>query len=123
MFELNAVLLALKEFRDLCQGHVVHQQGGRYEGRKSLYSFMEAPVLVQPQEHHSSGVTLSGASDCDCRQTFSAQSGDPDGIVPSTGMFNLLCQQWHFPEVDLFATRYNNKLPKSRIHGLGRWML
>ena len=27
-------------------------------------------------------------------------------------VFNLLCQQWHSPEVDLFATRYNNKLPK-----------
>ena len=27
-------------------------------------------------------------------------------------VFNLLCQRWHSPEVDLFATRYNNKLPK-----------
>ena len=27
-------------------------------------------------------------------------------------VFNLLCQWWHSPEMDLFATRYNNKLPK-----------
>ena len=60
--------------------------GGRYEVRIPLCHFMEAPVLVQPQEHHSSGTTHSGSSVCDYRQTFLAQSGDPDGMVPSTGV-------------------------------------
>ena len=27
-------------------------------------------------------------------------------------VFDLLCQRWHKPEVDLFATRFNHKLPR-----------
>ena len=27
------------------------------------------------------------------------------------GVFDLLCQRWHKPEVNLFATRFNHKLP------------
>ena len=62
---------------------LVYQQGDWYEVRIPLCSFMEKPVVVQPQEHHSSGTTNSGLSECDCQQTCLTQSGDPDKIVPS----------------------------------------
>ena len=40
---------------------LLYKQGGRYEVRIPLCSVMEAPVLVQPQEHHTSGATYSGS--------------------------------------------------------------
>ena len=28
------------------------------------------------------------------------------------GIFNEICQRWHTPQIDLFATRFNKKLPQ-----------
>ena len=47
---------------------LIHQQGGRYDVRIPLCPFVEAPVLVKLQEHHSSGVAHSSSSDCNYRQ-------------------------------------------------------
>ena len=45
--------------------------------------------------------------ECDSGQTVQTQSGDPDRVVPfSAGVQSLVF------EVDLFATRFNHKLPK-----------
>ena len=48
------------------QCDLIHQQGGRYEVRIPLCSFMEAPVVVQLQDNHSSSTTDSRLSKCDC---------------------------------------------------------
>ena len=34
------------------------------------------------------------------------------GVLLTGGVFDHLCSRWHTPRVDLFATRFNNKLPK-----------
>ena len=90
---------------------LLYKQGGQYEVRIPLCSVMEAPVMVQSQEHHTSGAIYSGSPERDCRQAVSSQSGNPEWSLHQE-VFNLLFQQWHTPEVDLFATRYNIKLPK-----------
>ena len=45
----------------------------------------------------------------------------------SQQVFNLLCSKWARPQIDLFATRFNHRLPKfvSPVpdRQLGRWML
>ena len=65
---------------------LLYKQGGWYEVRIPLCSVMEAPLVVQPQEHHSSGATYSGSPKRDCRQAVSSQSGDPDRVVSSPGV-------------------------------------
>ena len=40
-------------------------------------------------------------------------------------VFQAICTRWHHRQVDLFATRFNNKLPQfARYHtpNLGKWM-
>ena len=118
MLELKAVLLALKEFQDHCLGQVVliatdnttvvsyiNKEGSMRSGS------LCALLWRQSQEHHTSGAIYSGSPERDCRQAVSSQSGNPEWSLHQE-VFNLLFQRWHTPEVDLFATRYNNKLPK-----------
>ena len=64
---------------------LLYKQRGWYEVRIPLCSVMEAPVMVQPQEHHTSGATYSRSPKHDCRQALSSQSGDPDRVVSSPG--------------------------------------
>ena len=64
---------------------LLYKQGGQYEVWIPLCSVLEAPVMVQPQEHHTSGATYSGLPKRDCRQAFSSQSCDPDRVVSSPG--------------------------------------
>ena len=37
---------------------------------------------------------------------------DSNRIVPALSVFHTICSWWHQPQVDLFATRFNNKLPQ-----------
>ena len=62
---------------------LLYKQGGQYEVRIPVCSVMEAPFMVQPQEHYTSGATYSRLPKPDCRQTVSSQSGDPDRMVSS----------------------------------------
>ena len=64
----------------------LHQQGGGYEIRLSLYPPLETPVMVQPETNCVTGQTHSGPPECHCRQTVQTQTGDSDRVVsPSRG--------------------------------------
>ena len=38
-------------------------------------------------------------------------------------VFDRICRRWHKPEVDLFATKFNHKLPRFVSLEPGKWML
>ena len=57
------------------------KQGRGLEVRLTLCPALGTPVVVQPEEHYP------------------------------TGPPHLTCQKWHTPQVDLFTTRFNRKLP------------
>ena len=72
---------------------LIHKQAGGYEVRLSLCPPVEASVLVPSQGHNPTGQTHSRSLECDSRQTFQAQSSNPDGVVPlSTGVQSVVLQ-------------------------------
>ena len=72
---------------------LLHKQAGGYEVRLSLCPPVEASVLVPPQGHNPTGQTHSRSLECDSRQTFQAQSSNPDRVVTlSTGVQSVVLQ-------------------------------
>ena len=92
---------------------LLHKQARGYEVRLSLCPPVEAPVLVPSQRNCSESKAHSRSLECDSGQAFQAQSSDPNRVVPlSAGVQSLVFQVGPAPKVDLFATRFNYKLPK-----------
>ena len=121
--EMKAVLLALRQLEHLCKDQIVlvatdnttvvsyiNKRG--YEVRLSLCPPLETPVLVPSQGHNAKGKAHSGLLKCDSRQAFSAQSSDSDRMVSLPSGFQSVVFQVAPPLVDLFATRFNHKLPR-----------
>ena len=89
--------------------------------RLSLCPPLETSVLVSPQRNSSEGPTHSRSLECDSGQTVQTQSSDPDRVVPiSEGVQSLLLKMGP-AHVDLFATRFNHKLPKFVSPVQTRW--
>ena len=72
---------------------------------------MEASVLVPSQGNNPEGKTHSRSLECDSGQAFQTQSSDSNRVVPISAAVQSLCSRWIRPQVDLFATRFNHKLP------------
>ena len=121
--ELKAVLLALKEFGDLCTGQIVlvatdnttvvyiNKEGGMRSGPLCALLWRIMTWCSQKQ------VTLK-ARHIPGRLNVIADKLSRLGQTIQTkwslllAVFQRLCQQWHQPQIDLFATRFNNKLPQ-----------
>ena len=67
---------------------------------------VENPVLVHQETGNSQSTSHPRPAECDSRQAIQTW---PDH---SNRVFQAICSQWHQPQVDLFATRFNNKLPQ-----------
>ena len=123
--ELKAVFLALKEFQNLCVGKIVlvatdnttvvayiNKEGGMRSGPLCALLWRILTWCSQRQ------VTLKarhipGRFKCDSRQAIQAGSDHPNRVVPPSGsFFQQICNQWHLPQIDLFATRFSHKLPQ-----------
>ena len=112
--ELRAVL----QGPDCVGGHgqhncgVLHQQGRRYEVRLSLCPPVEDYILVPSQGNCIKGQAHSGSLECNSGQTVSASSGDPDRVVALQEGVQSFVHQVGQTTDRLFATKFNNKLPK-----------
>ena len=120
--ELKAVLLALKRFQQLVQGKVVliatdnttvvayiNKEGGMRSGSLCallwrLLCWCNLRQIVLKARH------IPG------RLNVIADKLSRQGQVIQTEwslhqeIFDILCRTWHYPQVDMFATRYNCKL-------------
>ena len=122
--ELKAVFLALKSFRASlhagsdCIGSngqhdcgVLYQLGGRYEIRLTLCPPLEASIMVPSQENSPKGKShsrfLNVITDKLSRHNQIIQTE----WSLSQQVFNLLCSRWARPQLYLFATQFNHKLP------------
>ena len=122
--ELKAVLLALKEFRDLCSGQIVlvatdnttvvsyiNKDGGMRSGPLCALLWR---MLTWCTTHQ---VTLK-ARHIPGRLNVVADKLSRLGQIIQTAwpllqeIFQAICDRWHRPNIDLFATRFNNKLPQ-----------
>ena len=134
--ELKAIFLALKSFEPLCKDQIVliatdnttvvsyiSKEGGMRSGSLCalllrLLSWCH-PRRIVLRERHIPG-RLNVIAD---------KLSQHDQVIQtewslSQQVFNLLCLKWVQPQVDLFATRFNHKLPRLclwfRIQQLGR---
>ena len=122
--ELKEVFLALKEFQDLCSNNIVllatdnttvvayiNKEGGMKSG--SLCALMWRILSwctrkqVTLKARHIPG-QLNGIADKLSRLDQTIQMDW--SLHPE--VFKAICFRWHQPQVDLFATRFNNKLPQ-----------
>ena len=123
--ELKAVFLALKEFQDLCSNNIVlvatdnttvvayiNKEG---RGMKSgslcallwrILSWCTRKQVTLKARHIPGRLNLIADKLSRLGQTIQTEwSLHPE-------VFKAICSRWHQPQVDLFATRFNNKLPQ-----------
>ena len=122
--ELKAVLLALKSFEKQCRGQIVliatdnttvvsyiNKEGGMKSG--SLCALLWRllawchPRKIILRARHIPG-RLNVIADNLSRHNQVIQTE----WCLSQQVFNRLCSNWGQPQIDLFATRFNHKLPK-----------
>ena len=91
-------------------GGVLHKQRGRHEVGPTVCPTLENLDLVHQKASNSKGPTHSRPVKCGRRQAIQIRPDHPDRMVPpSIGVPGLMQQV--APASDLFATRFNNKLP------------
>ena len=88
----------------------LHKQGRGNEVGPTVCSTVENLDLVFPASSDPKSPTYPWPTKCNSRQTIQAKSDHPNRMVPPSGHFSGLVQKMA-PTSDLFATRFNNKLP------------
>ena len=89
---------------------IVHKQGRRYEVGSAFRPFVENFDLVYQESSDSQSPTYPRPPKCGSGQAIQAGPDHPNGVVsPSRGLSDYM--QPVAPQIDLFATRFNNKLP------------
>ena len=120
--ELKAVFLALTEFQNLCSNNIVlvatdnttvvclYQQRGGEEVGLPVCPTVENPVLVHQETGNPHGTSHPRPAERDSRQAIQTWPDHSNRMVPSPrGVQSYMLPVT--PQVDLFATRFNNKLP------------
>ena len=121
--ELKAVLLALKEFQALCTNKVVliatdnttvvayiNKEGGMKSGPLCallwrILTWCASNQVILKARHIPGRLNVIADKLSRLGQTIQTEwSLNPE-------IFKAICDRWHRPQVDLFATRFNNKLP------------
>ena len=121
--ELKAVLLALKEFQDLCVGEIVlvatdnttvvayiNKEGGMKSGPLCallwrILTWCSQRQVTLKARHIPGHLNVIADKLSRLGQTIQTEWS----LLPE--VFQEICNRWHQPHVDLFATRFNHKLP------------
>ena len=73
---------------------------------------MENLDLVHQPSSNSQSPTHPWPAECGSRQAITSRPEYLNRMVPPSRVFQTICSRWHRPNIDLFATRFNNKLPQ-----------
>ena len=121
--ELKAVFLALKEFQKLCMGKMVlvatdnttvvayiNKEGGMRSGPLCpllwrIFTCSTGKQVTLKARHIPGRLNVVADKLSRSGQTIQTEWS----LLPE--VFQALCNRWHQPQIDLFATRFNNKLP------------
>lgn len=122
ILELRAIFLALLHWSSLLRGHPVRIQTdnttavaylNHQGGTRSSAALQEASRTLQWAELHVpalSAVHIPGVDNW-IADFLSRETVDPGEWSLHPMVFHLICQRWGIPDVDLFASRLNHKLP------------
>ena len=70
------------------------------------------PDLVHQETGNSQSLTHSRPTESVSGKAIQTRPDHPDRVVSPSKSFNTICSRWHRPKIDLFASRFNNKLPQ-----------
>ena len=89
----------------------LHKQRRRHEVRSTLCPAMENPDLVCQEASDTESPTHPGQLKvvADKLSRLGQTIQTEWSLLPQ--VFEAICCRWHRPQIDLFATRFNNKLP------------
>ena len=122
--ELKAVFLALKEFQDLCTDKIVlvatdnttvvayiNKEGGMKSGPLCallwrILTWCSQRQVTLKARHIPGHLNVIADKLSRLGQTIQTEWS----LLPE--VFQQLCNQWHRPQIDLFAMRFNHKLPQ-----------
>ena len=122
--ELKAVFLALKEFRNLCVGKIVlvatdnttvvayiNKEGGMRSGPLCsllwrILTWCSQRQVTLKARHIPGRLNVIADKLPRLCQTIQTERS----LLPE--VFQQICNQWHLPQIDLIATRFNHKLPQ-----------
>ena len=122
--ELKAVFLALKEFQDLCTTKIVlvatdnttvvayiNKEGGMRSGPLCallwrILTWCTNHQVMLKARHIPGHLNVIADKLSRLGQTIQTEWS----LLPE--VFQRLCKKWHRPQIDLFATRFNHKLPQ-----------
>ena len=90
---------------------VLHKQGRRHEVGPTLCPIMENLDLVYQETSNSKARHIPGRLNvvADKLSRLGQTIQTEWSLLPE--VFQAICSRWHRPQIDLFATRFNNKLP------------
>ena len=118
--ELKSVFLALKEFQDLCSGKIVlvatdnttieayiNKEGGMRSGPLCallwrIFTWCTKRQVTLKARHIPGRLNVVADKLSRLGQTIQMEWS----LLPE--VFQSLCSRWHRPQIDLFATRFNN---------------
>ena len=121
--ELKAVFLALKEFQSICTNNIVlvatdnttvvayiNKEGGMKSGPLCallwrILTWCSQRQVTLKARHIPGRLNVIADKLSRLNQTIQTEWS----LLPD--IFQDLCRKWHQPQIDLFATRFNNKLP------------
>ena len=121
--ELKSVFLALKEFQNLCVGKMVliatdnttvasyiNKEGGMRSGPLCallwrIFTWCTGKQVTLKAQHIPGRLNVVADKLSRLGQTIQTEWS----LFPE--VFQTLCNRWHQPQIDLFATRFYNKLP------------
>ena len=89
-----------------------YKEGGRDELEPIVSASVENPDLVCQESGDPQGSAHSRLAECGSRQAIQIRSDHPNRVVSSSRGLRLICNRWHQPQIDLFTTKFNNKLPQ-----------
>ena len=122
--ELKAVCLALKEFQNLCANQIVlvatdnitvmsytNKEGGMRSGTVCallwrILTWCTRHQVTLKARHIPGRLNVIADKLSRLGQTIQTEWS----LLPE--VFQAICSRWHHPQIDLFATRFNNKLPQ-----------
>ena len=90
---------------------VIHKQGRRHEVGPTLCFTMENLDLGRQKSSNSKSPTHSRLAKCGRRQLSRLDQTTQTEWSLLQEVFQAICNRWHRPQIDLFATMFNLKLP------------